>query len=84
MPLFAMTVGEAAESAAIPRVQLEGLILTGHGPKARKAGRRAIILREDFEKWLASLPEADLANMDEYYAQRDAAKAAEASPQDAA
>ncbi|MGH8478353.1 MAG: DNA-binding protein [Gammaproteobacteria bacterium] len=60
MPLLALTLAEAADAAAIPRIALEALILVGKGPKTRRVGRRNIILRQDLEDWLAELPATNL------------------------
>lgn len=66
MALFALTLSEAAEEAAIPRSVLEASIVLGRGPKARRIGKRTtIILREDFDAWLRSLPETRLLSDEE-------------------
>ncbi len=66
MPILAFSVSEAADLAGVPRTVLDGLILIGQGPKARRVGSRNIILRADLEKWLKALPEdKDYARMDE-------------------
>ena len=61
MSIYALTLSEAAELSAIPKHVLETSILLGKGPKARKLGKRTVlILRKDLEAWLESLPETHL------------------------
>ena len=63
MSIFALTLSEAAELAAIPKSTLEASIVLGQGPKARRLGKRTVvILREDLENWLRSLPETRLVD----------------------
>jgi hypothetical protein len=63
MSIFALTLPEAADSASIPRSLLEGLIVLNQGPKARRVGNRVLILREDLESWLRSLPETRITEL---------------------
>jgi excisionase family DNA binding protein len=58
--LLALTVSEAADLTSIPKATLEGAIVLGRGPKARRYGKRVIILKRDLEEWLETLPETNL------------------------
>jgi hypothetical protein len=63
MSVLALTLREAADAASIPQTILEARIVAGFGPKTRRIGQRAIILREDLEDWLRSQPETDLCDL---------------------
>lgn len=52
---LALSPEQAAEAAGIGRTQLFQLIRSGE-LKARKCGRRTIILRNELNEWLQSLP----------------------------
>ena len=62
MALLVLNLSEAARELGISREHLEGMIVTGSGPKARTLGSRVFILREEFEQWVKSLPETNLVD----------------------
>jgi predicted DNA-binding transcriptional regulator AlpA len=51
----ALTVADAAASAAISRSLFYKLLKEGRGPKVTKIGRRSVVLVADRDAWLASL-----------------------------
>jgi excisionase family DNA binding protein len=53
---LAFTIDEAVEAANISRSFLYKLIAEKRGPVFRKAGNRTLILKQDLERWLKSLP----------------------------
>lgn len=62
MQKAAFTVAEVAEQGSMSRRQVYRLLKAGK-LKARKSERKTLILRQDFENWLNSLPYADLAEI---------------------
>lgn len=58
MELLAYTIHQAADAANISRSLIYKCIGAGLVPRFRKAGTRTIILKEDLEAWLRSLPSA--------------------------
>ena len=63
MPIYALSVAEAARELNIARESLEGMIINGSGPKCRTIGSRNFILRQDWEAWLESLPTTNLVDI---------------------
>jgi hypothetical protein len=59
-PALAHSVEGASRRATCGRTLLYAAIKSGH-LKARKIGRRTIILDEDLRDWLASLPTREVA-----------------------
>lgn len=57
MTKIAVTIPEAVSMSGIGRTALYKIFNEG-GLKPRKAGRRTLILVEDLERYLKSLPEA--------------------------
>ncbi len=57
---LAHTVEGASRHATCGRTSLYAAIKSGH-LKARKIGRRTIVLDEDLRRWLASLPTRTVA-----------------------
>lgn len=58
MEHLSFTLYEAAEVAGVSRSLIYKTIGEGRGPRFRKAGNRTILLKEDLEAWLRSLPYA--------------------------
>jgi len=58
MEQLAYTLHQAADAANISRSLIYKCIGAGLGPRFRKAGNRTILLKEDLEAWLRSLPYA--------------------------
>ena len=63
MPLYTLSISEAARELNIKRESLEGMIINGSGPKCRTIGSRNFILRQDWEAWLESLPITNLVDI---------------------
>jgi len=59
MDKSALTVSDVAREGSISKRQVYRLLKEGK-LKARKSGRKTLILSQDFRAWLASLPVADL------------------------
>jgi excisionase family DNA binding protein len=59
MSKAALTVCDVARESSMSERQVYRLLKEGK-LKARKSGRKTLILAEDFRAWLASLPSADL------------------------
>lgn len=56
MDRLALTLYEACEVANVPQSLIYRSLAAGTGPKFRKAGNRTLILKEDLEAWLRTLP----------------------------
>jgi hypothetical protein len=63
VPIYALSISEAARELNIARESLEGMIINGSGPKCRTIGSRNFILRQDWEVWLENLPLTNLVDI---------------------
>jgi excisionase family DNA binding protein len=61
MPALAYTIREACEASGIGRTSLYELLKSG-ALRARKHGKRTLILHKDLNRWLDSLPSTQPPN----------------------
>ncbi len=58
-PGLAYTLDQLSRAINVPVRTLRFMRQQGTGPKTKLVGRRVVVLREDAERWLRSLPSGD-------------------------